>query len=364
MPEDNIVQPTVITPGQTAPPPGPAAKKIAITDGDAPAPAVRPVVPMPETPPAAPVPNPMPSPPAGPLLANRPPAPKPPAPGPVQMTGAITSPPRPGDVPKFGELQPKIDAHPLFSGAKEPAPKRPRRGLKKLAWLVGFLLAVVIVLYLLVDAGVIKGASHLPFHIFKQPVATTTPVITPATTNPYAGWKSDCDSQAKTCFYYPSTWTAKPSLGNEGIDISNASTVVDEIPAPTVCSTQTTPPAGATGQVYVTSIDRLTSSLNLKVVGGYWLDHLNNAPLYMYNPKYQLVRSDLVSSYKLQTGSTATFPEAWACSGYGVNNLGNAFAAPGGSTAYNDSTQSALSWFNTTDAKTSLKILESAYSQL
>jgi len=37
-------------------------------------------------------------------------------------------------------------------------------------WMVGIfiIVAIFVTLYLLVDAGVIRGASHLPFHIFQQ----------------------------------------------------------------------------------------------------------------------------------------------------------------------------------------------------
>ncbi len=234
MPEDNIVQPTVINPGQPmASPPEPAApigKRITITDGDAPAPtaAAVPAQPAPEPPkpseaPIAPV---MAAP-----ISPEPTTSQPARPSNVQMTGAITSPPRPGDVPKFGELQPKIDAHPLFSGAKEPAPKRPRRGMRKLAWLIGFLLAVIIALYLLVDAGVVKGASHLPFHVFKQPVAATAPVITPSATSsttadPYAGWKTYSSKYVTFNFKYPNDWAIKAgpntdSASQEAIEIDS-----------------------------------------------------------------------------------------------------------------------------------------------
>jgi len=238
MPEDTIVQPTVITPGQTTSPPGPATKKIAVTDGDMPAPAAPPAEPVSETPLPTPTPELPPSPsapvpPAGPLLANQPPAPEPPIPGPVQMTGAITSPPRPGDVPKFGELQPKIDAHPLFSGAKEPAPKRPRRGLKKLAWLVGILLAIAIALYLLVDSGVIKGASHLPFHVFKQPVATIIPAISPVaneTTLKQTTYTNNKGDKFSTLFYRNPVTKAIPNSTDSGIELTSTLSISDRYP--------------------------------------------------------------------------------------------------------------------------------------
>jgi len=119
------------------------------------------------------------------------------------------------NIPKFGELQPKVDAHPLFSGQQEPPPKRSRRGLRKLSWGLGSLLALALVAYLLIDSGVVRGASHLPFHVFKQPVAVTAPVITPqkitastTSTDPYAGWKAYTSSNTLGLnAKYPSDWS-------------------------------------------------------------------------------------------------------------------------------------------------------------
>lgn len=131
------------------------------------------------------------------------------------------------NVPKFAALQPKIDDHPLFSGSKEPKPKSSsRKGLlgRTLIPLVSLLVAAII-LFLLVDSGVVRGASHLPFHIFKQPVASVAPAIqqpaatvqptTTTTADPYAGWKSASSPRAKFSIKYPSTWTYKEQLGDK-----------------------------------------------------------------------------------------------------------------------------------------------------
>lgn len=98
-----------------------------------------------------------------------------------QDTGAI-KPALPGapendfsNIPKFGELQPKIDAHPLFSGTKEERIK-----VRKLPFMVKVLLILIILFvaaYLVIDSGLVRGASHLPFHIFKQTQALSAPAI-------------------------------------------------------------------------------------------------------------------------------------------------------------------------------------------
>src|SRR5579871_6393893 len=75
-----------------------------------------------------------------------------------EVAAEVSSP----EVPRFGELQPKVDAHPLFSGTKEPTPKKRRWWKRTLAPLLA-LIVLLIILYLAIDAGLVKGYSHLPF---------------------------------------------------------------------------------------------------------------------------------------------------------------------------------------------------------
>ncbi|HUD07028.1 MAG TPA: hypothetical protein VMR34_04015 [Candidatus Saccharimonadales bacterium] len=189
---------------------------------------------------------------------------------------------------------------------------------------------------------------------------TTTPTSTTTTpSNPYSGWKSDCDSQSSTCLYYPSTWTAQTGLGNQGYDIStaNGDVSVGEYPEPSNCSASSQP--GETNQLYVVSVNSVTSSsLSLDVVGGYFNNQLNGSP--RYNPYYILTSTANVSKYGVKTGSTVTFPDAWTCYDYGVIS-GEASSQPAGSGDYNSTTQDAISWFSTSDAATSLQILQSVY---
>lgn len=82
------------------------------------------------------------------------------------------------EVPRFGTLHPKAAAHPLFSGSKEVVPKN-RRWIKRTLAPILALLIVLAILYLAMDAGLVKGYSHLPFHFFKAPASTTNPAISP-----------------------------------------------------------------------------------------------------------------------------------------------------------------------------------------
>lgn len=137
------------------------------------------------------------------------------------ITPALPGAPAPDftNVPKFGELQPKIDAHPLFSGRSEHRVKV--RRVPRFVWPLVILLIIIVALYLAVDDGIIRGYSHLPFHILKQKAAASdTPVITPSqtqtstnsstnsaptTTDPYASWKIYEDNFVS--FKYPTTWS-------------------------------------------------------------------------------------------------------------------------------------------------------------
>lgn len=161
------------------------------------------------------------------IEVNEPPAQPPVAEAaPLAETSGTITPALPGapapdftNVPKFGELQPKIDAHPLFSGRNEHRVKV--RRVPRFVWPLVILLVIIAALYLAVDDGLIRGYSHLPFHILKQNTAASdTPVITPSqtqtsassstntaptTTDPYAGWKTYEDNFVS--FKYPTTWS-------------------------------------------------------------------------------------------------------------------------------------------------------------
>jgi hypothetical protein len=123
-------------------------------------------------------------------------------------------------------LQDKINNHPLFSGAKDqPFPKR-RKAKKGLIWSLIALLIVLVGAYLAIDSGLVRGASHLPFHIFKQAQPVAQPVIntqqnaaknTPSqtvTTDPYADWKAYSSTAGQFSLKYPSTWVVPDNLSS------------------------------------------------------------------------------------------------------------------------------------------------------
>lgn len=80
-------------------------------------------------------------------------------------------------VPHFGELQAKIDAHPLFSGVSSPPPKRRSRLRQRVLWPLFSILLLLSVAYLAIDSGIVRTDIKMPFHVFRQPVSVTPPSI-------------------------------------------------------------------------------------------------------------------------------------------------------------------------------------------
>ncbi len=87
-------------------------------------------------------------------------------------------------------------------------------------WLVLLFIGAIIGMYLAIDSGLVRGASHLPFHVFTQKVAsvdTTSPgaeslataptstASSPSVTVP-SSWKSATSTSEKLTLWYPATW--------------------------------------------------------------------------------------------------------------------------------------------------------------
>lgn len=222
----------------------------------------------------------------------------------------------------------------------------------------GLLIAVIVCLLGFVGWYVYQSNSKASKSLNAANTASSSNVS--KTNNPTAGWKTYCDSKSKTCLYYPPTWSAKAGLGNEGITITDPgnSVVVYENPNPGNCASSQ---PGIMSQFYVNSVNKVsTRSLSLEVVGGYFNSKLNGAP--NYNPSYTVTNTKYVNQYSVKAGSTVNFPEAWTCYNYAVI-VGEASSQPTGLNSYNATSQDASSWFNTSQAKTSLRILQSIYAE-
>lgn len=74
----------------------------------------------------------------------------------------------PAEPPKFGALQSKVDAHPLFSGARDSEPKKARGWISRIFWIIAILLVIAATAYIVIDSGAVNSNINLPFHVFKQ----------------------------------------------------------------------------------------------------------------------------------------------------------------------------------------------------
>lgn len=166
----------------------------------------------------------------------------------------------PAEVPKFGALQSKIDSHPLFSGATEQPPKKPRGLIGKLLWILAILLVIGATIYVIIDSGAVNTNINLPFHIFKQATTTTTPTITTTTTSdPYAGWASYSDNLVS--FKYPSSWHA---VRNDNTSLPNTSSLELTTTADALLSSITSVPASSKATLKLTVFKSVAGKVTLK----------------------------------------------------------------------------------------------------
>jgi hypothetical protein len=100
---------------------------------------------------------------------------------PFEAPEAFSAPAAPTTTPPANDY-PGLPTDPEPEAAMPTPPTEPIEGLrmakpKRRKWpkLVGLVLILLIAAYLLIDAGYIRGASHLPFHIFKQNHYTALP---------------------------------------------------------------------------------------------------------------------------------------------------------------------------------------------
>lgn len=130
------------------------------------------------------------------------PIPAPPVPGPA-ANAALTS----------DALQSKINNHPLFSGTPDTPPIKNSKIKKILLWTFIVLLLAAVGGYLAVDYGLVRGASHLPFHIFKKATPMSQPVIKTQTTPAfsYASWQNYSNTATGFMLKYPADWKFIPA---------------------------------------------------------------------------------------------------------------------------------------------------------
>jgi hypothetical protein len=171
-----------------------------------------------------------------------------------------------------------------------------------------------------------------------------------AKTDPYAGWKTYTDTTYHYSFRYPAGWTVTGNANMHGVRLLSPTQTVS------ISYGIGQPQSDATLTLTPSSITKLASANeDLTVVGGYV--SANN----QVSPLYQVVDSSLLSKYPLAVGKASQFPTVPSFTVKGTSYLGLLAVAPVNSITTMAGTQT---WLDSTDAKTSLMILESlSYQQ-
>lgn len=218
--------------------------------------------------------------------------------------------------------------------------------------------ATVVLLVVVVGAIAIIG---LLLYQHRKPTTNNTATTNTQTTtrqqntistqpapDPYAGWKSYCDTFYHYCFKYPSDWTLtvnsmpKAYCDTGGVELTDSAKTVY------IDYNNNDPSDNGPRPFYPVSITTTTDQA-LSIVGGY-LPSSNATPL------YQTLDSSILKTYPLTVGQQSQFP------------IHNKFTDPntgshtcrGSLTADTPSaTNNPQAWFNTDAAKTSLLILKS-----
>ncbi len=214
--------------------------------------------------------------------------------------------------------------------------------------LIGVLL-VILVVAATGGAGVyVYHRNHKAKHVATTSKSSTSTSSqakpTPRTEDPYAGWKTYTDTTYHYSFRYPAGWELTTN-GAQGVAISLRN------PSNSVLISYANPLVkdGGSGDFLAADIQSVTTNAGLKVVGGAFT--ANNLPT------YSVVNASLLTTYPLVIGQTSQFEMAARFSDQGSNDNGQLMAYPVGA-SFTTAAQ-AEAWFTTTDAKTSLLIMES-----
>ena len=164
--------------------------------------------------------------------------------------------------------------------------------------------------------------------------------------DPYAGWKSYCDTFYHYCFKYPSDWTL--SVNSTPKTNCEAGNVGLTDPAKTVFVSYTNddPHDNGPAPFYPVSITT-TADQALSIVGGY-IPGSNTEPL------YQTMDSSILKTYPLTVGQQSQFPFHDKFTDPNTDGCKGSFTGSASSSSNNPQ-----AWFNTDAAKTSLLIVKS-----
>lgn len=230
---------------------------------------------------------------------------------------------------------------------------------------LGLIGVLVVIVVLVIAAGT---GAYIYHQDHKIKVATSTGSKTTSSTsksgsgsstaaNPYAGWKTYCDSVYGYCFKYPNDWilstnSTPTEIGGTGqVEVANPTNTVDVSYANAFVKDSNSISLTTT---YISKLT--TANEDLTIVGGYSpaVGLVGN-----YLSSYHVVDSSFLTSYPLTVGQTSQFPSnpAFTDQSTGVGSYQGSLTVEAG---FNTQAQ-AQAWFSTPDVKTSLLILESLY---
>lgn len=224
---------------------------------------------------------------------------------------------------------------------------------------------VLLVLVIVVLIGVAGWFVYKNYHKTTAASVTTTikstpvkPVTPTQPVNPYAGWKTYCDSVYGYCFEYPPTWQLPSGVNTATQDCDVGGTQVTSPDGTVVEYENDNNHDGGLFPFTAYTIQPLTlTSQKLTVIGGYsgW------AGIY---PSYDLVDSSTLTQYPLTVGQTnQQFPQPIEFTDNNTGTMtctGSFSVSPAPNLTFN-SAASAQSWLKTSDALMGQLILESFY---
>lgn len=225
-----------------------------------------------------------------------------------------------------------------------------RRLLKNYSLIEVLLVIIIVGLVALIGVYIWK-AKHL--NVFNPgPDPTTSRATISKVNDPYAGWKTYCDSVTNGCFMYPPDWRDVGPLQ------SSALRVFGQNPGGTLSLEYSEPVTGrdGLGDFYTNSIDVVSAARNpaLKVIGGYYT--VSNMP------GYYLVDLSLMQQLHLSRGQISSvdsktglyFSKGTTKAEFTVhpNNTGGSATMP--------ETQTNA-WSDSPDGKLAEKIVQSFY---
>jgi Tfp pilus assembly protein PilE len=165
-------------------------------------------------------------------------------------------------------------------------------------------------------------------------------------TDPYAGWKSYCDSTQKVCFKYPADWSFTSDASSATVENSGKTVVVSYVNSDTR--------DGAAMPYYAAAVENLAvANASFKVLGGYVVPSSGDVI-----PRYKVVDAQfaagLIAGRQGSTTNTARFTNS-------DGSTGHLEVYPTNASGYD--ADKAKAWFASDDAKTADLIARSFYLQ-